>query len=48
MIAIVLPLQELERMGRSGLLSGADQSNMDASNQLNRIHQFLTGYLQGM
>jgi HPt (histidine-containing phosphotransfer) domain-containing protein len=47
MIAIASPLQELERMGRSGLLSGADQSYLDASKQLNRIHQYLTGYLQG-
>src|SRR5580704_19481960 len=43
MIAIVFPTQELERMGRSGLLSEADQSCMDASKQPNRIRQFLTG-----
>jgi two-component system, sensor histidine kinase and response regulator len=48
MIAIVFPLQELEGMGQSGSLSGADQSYVDASNQLDRIHQFLTRYLQGM
>jgi two-component system sensor histidine kinase/response regulator len=48
MIAIASPLEELERMGRSGLLSGADQSYVDASKQLNLIHHFLTGYLQGL
>jgi HPt (histidine-containing phosphotransfer) domain-containing protein len=48
MIAIVFPLQELERIGQSGSLSGADQSYVDASNQLDRIHQFLTHYLQEM
>jgi signal transduction histidine kinase/CheY-like chemotaxis protein/HPt (histidine-containing phosphotransfer) domain-containing protein len=46
MTAIVSPLQELERMGRSGLLSGAEQSFADATNQFSRIQQFLTGYLQ--
>jgi two-component system sensor histidine kinase/response regulator len=44
MTAIVPPLQELERIGRSGLLSGAEKSFADASNQLSRISQFLTGY----
>ena len=48
MIAIVFPTQELERMGRSGLLSGAEQSFADARNQLSRIQQFLTRYLQEM
>jgi two-component system, sensor histidine kinase and response regulator len=48
MIAIASPLEEPERMGRSGLLSGADQSYVDASKQLNLIHHFLTGYLQGL
>jgi CheY-like chemotaxis protein/HPt (histidine-containing phosphotransfer) domain-containing protein len=46
MTAIVSPLQELERMGRSGLLSGAEQSFADATNQLGRIRQFLTDHLQ--
>jgi signal transduction histidine kinase/CheY-like chemotaxis protein/HPt (histidine-containing phosphotransfer) domain-containing protein len=46
MIAIVSPLQELERMGRSGLLSGAEQSFADATSQFSRIQQFLNGYLQ--
>jgi CheY-like chemotaxis protein/HPt (histidine-containing phosphotransfer) domain-containing protein len=45
MTAIVSPLEELERMGRSGLLSGAEQSCADASKQLSRIQQFLIGYL---
>jgi len=48
MIAIVPSLQELEYMGRSGLLRGAEQSYADASNQLSRIQQFLTGYLEEM
>jgi len=48
MTAIVPPLQELERMGQSGLLSGAEQSFADARNQLSRIQQFLTRYLQEM
>jgi CheY-like chemotaxis protein/HPt (histidine-containing phosphotransfer) domain-containing protein len=46
MIAIVPPLQELERMGRSGLLTGAEKSFADASHQLRRIRQFLVGYLE--
>jgi signal transduction histidine kinase/DNA-binding response OmpR family regulator/HPt (histidine-containing phosphotransfer) domain-containing protein len=46
MTAIVSPLQELERMGRSGLLNGAEQSFADASNQCTRIQQFLTAYLR--
>jgi CheY-like chemotaxis protein len=46
MTAIVPPLQELEQMGRSGLLSGAEQSFANATNQFIRIRQFLTGYLQ--
>ena len=45
MTAIVSPLQELERLGRSGFLNGAEQSFADANNQLSRIKQFLTGYL---
>jgi two-component system sensor histidine kinase/response regulator len=45
MTAIVSPLQELERMGRSGLLSGAEQSLADATNQLTRIQQYLNGQM---
>jgi signal transduction histidine kinase/DNA-binding response OmpR family regulator/HPt (histidine-containing phosphotransfer) domain-containing protein len=45
MTAIVSPLQELERIGRSGLLSGAEQLFADSNDQLSRIKQFLTGYL---
>jgi HPt (histidine-containing phosphotransfer) domain-containing protein len=48
MTTIVPPLQELERMGRSGLLRGAQQSYTDASGQLSRIQQFLTGHLEEM
>jgi two-component system, sensor histidine kinase and response regulator len=46
MTAIVSPLQELERMGRSDLLTGAEQSFADATTQFRRIQQFLTAYLQ--
>ena len=46
MTAIVTPLQELECMGRSDLLTGAEQSFADATNQFGRIQQFLTAYLQ--
>jgi two-component system sensor histidine kinase/response regulator len=46
MTAIVSPLQELECMGRSDLLTGAEQSFADAANQFGRIQQFLTAYLQ--
>ena len=45
MTAIESPLQELERIGRSDLLHGAEQSLADASNQLSRIKQFLIDYL---
>jgi hypothetical protein len=48
MIAIVFPLQELERMAQAGSLSGAEQSYVEASNQLDRINQFLTRYLHEM
>jgi HPt (histidine-containing phosphotransfer) domain-containing protein len=48
MTVIVAPLQKLERMGRSGLLSGAEQSYADVRKQLSRIQQFLTCYLQEM
>jgi HPt (histidine-containing phosphotransfer) domain-containing protein len=46
MTAILPPLQELEYMGRSGLVREAEQSYTDASNQLSRIQRFLTGYLK--
>ncbi len=45
MIAMVPPLQELERLGRSGFLSGAERSLAVASDQVSRIEQFLSGYL---
>jgi PAS domain S-box-containing protein len=45
MTAIVFPVQELERIAQSGPVSATDQSYQDASHQLHRIHQFLTGYL---
>jgi len=45
MTAMVPPLQELERLGRSGLLSGAEQSLAEASDQVSRIKHFLTSYL---
>jgi HPt (histidine-containing phosphotransfer) domain-containing protein len=46
MAAMVPPLQELERLGRSGFLSGAEQSLAAARGQVTRIKHFLTGYLQ--
>jgi HPt (histidine-containing phosphotransfer) domain-containing protein len=45
MTAIVPALQELERLGRSGFLSGAEQSLAAASGQVSRIKYFLTNYL---
>ena len=44
MTAILPPLRELESIGRSGQLSGAEQPYADASRQLNRIEEFLIGY----
>ena len=44
MTAILPALRELESMGRSGQLTGAEQSHADASRQLNRIKDFLTEY----
>jgi two-component system sensor histidine kinase/response regulator len=46
MTAILPALRELERMGDSGILVGAEQSFADASNQLRRIQQFLSDYFQ--
>jgi two-component system, sensor histidine kinase and response regulator len=46
MTAILGSLRELEQMGRSNELSGAAKSYACASQQLNRIRQFLTDYLQ--
>src|SRR5260221_2851532 len=46
MTAIVGSLRELEQMGRANELSGAAKSFACASEQLNRIRQFLTDYLQ--
>jgi two-component system sensor histidine kinase/response regulator len=43
MTAIISPLRELERMGKSGQLSGAEELYADASHQLNRIQRFLAG-----
>jgi two-component system sensor histidine kinase/response regulator len=46
MRAIVPSLQELERLGRSGFLSGAERSLAEASEQVSRIERFLHRYLQ--
>jgi two-component system sensor histidine kinase/response regulator len=46
MTAILGSLRELEQMGRSNELTGAAKSYACASQQLNRIRQFLTDYLQ--
>jgi HPt (histidine-containing phosphotransfer) domain-containing protein len=46
MTAILGPLRELEQMGRSNELGGAAKSYVCASEQLQRIRQFLTDYLQ--
>jgi PAS domain S-box-containing protein len=46
MTAILGSLRELEEMGRSNELSGAAKSYACASEQLNRIRQFLADYLQ--
>jgi HPt (histidine-containing phosphotransfer) domain-containing protein len=46
MTALLPPLQELESLGRSGRLIGAERLYADASNQLNRIQEFLTDYMR--
>jgi CheY-like chemotaxis protein/HPt (histidine-containing phosphotransfer) domain-containing protein len=46
MTAILGSLRELEQMGRSNELGGAAKSYACANEQLNRIRQFLTDYLQ--
>ena len=46
MTAILGSLRELEQMGRSNELGGAAKSYACAGEQLNRIRQFLTDYLQ--
>jgi two-component system, sensor histidine kinase and response regulator len=46
MTAIVPSLQELERLGRSGFLSGAEQTLAEASDQVRQIENFLARYLQ--
>ncbi len=47
MNAIVPALRELERIGRSGYLNGAEQLHADARGQLDRIQRYLSDYLQG-
>jgi CheY-like chemotaxis protein len=47
MNAMVPALRELERIGRSGYLNGAEQSHADARGQLDRIQRYLSDYLQG-
>lgn len=44
MTAILPPLVELERMGRSSRLIGAEQIYADASRQFHRIQEFLSSY----
>jgi two-component system, sensor histidine kinase and response regulator len=46
MTAILGSLRQLEQMGRANELSGAAKSYACASEQLDRIRQFLTDYLQ--
>ena len=46
MNAIVPALRELERIGRSGYLNGAEQLHADARGQLDRIQRYLSDYLQ--
>jgi HPt (histidine-containing phosphotransfer) domain-containing protein len=41
MTSILSPLRELESMGRSGRLAGAEQTYADANRQLGRIKEFL-------
>jgi len=46
MISIVARLRELERMGRSRRLNGAEALCTAVIDQLNRIEQFLAAYVQ--
>ena len=48
MTAMVPSLRDLERMGRTRNLSGAENLCTVVSNQLNQIKQFLTGYLESI
>ena len=48
MTAMVPSLRDLERMGRTRNLSGAENLCTAVSNQLNQIKQFLTGYLESI
>ena len=48
MICVVAPLRELERIGRSRRLNGAERLSAAVSDQLNRPKQFLADYLQSM
>jgi len=41
MTSILSPLRELESMGRSGRLEGAEQTYANANRQLDRIKEFL-------
>jgi CheY-like chemotaxis protein/HPt (histidine-containing phosphotransfer) domain-containing protein len=47
MNAILPALRELERIGKSGYLHGAEQLHADARGQLDRIQRYLNDYLQG-
>jgi CheY-like chemotaxis protein len=44
MTAILRPLQELENIGKSGRLTGAEQLHADASLELSRIQDYLSSY----
>src|SRR5208283_2157752 len=44
MTAILPPLRELEKMGRTGLLTNAEQSYADLGRQLTRIKEFFADY----
>jgi two-component system sensor histidine kinase/response regulator len=44
MTAILSPVRELENMGRSGRLEGAEQICAEANRQLDRIKEFLTAH----
>ena len=47
MTAILPPLRELENMGRTGLLTQADQSYADVRHQFTRIKEFFADYQGG-